>query len=307
MIDAKAYRSKVLLFGEYSVIQKSQALAVPFSMFSGRLEFRQSSELELKKGSLTDPEFLSFYKYILMAVKESKLPYDFDTSSFRFDIDQGLYFKSTIPAGFGLGSSGALCAALFAKYGTCHDKNLNVLKNCLAELESHFHGKSSGLDPLVSYLDKPILQKSESELLTVDYHHKKQGRGGVFLINTGRPRRTEPLVSLFLEKCKMEEFRKFCAEELAQTTDRCINYLLEFQDDKLWDECHKLSVHQYEHFLPMIPPLYRELWKKGLDSDVYKLKLCGAGGGGFLMGMTKDMAKAEESLKHPLKKLFSLF
>ena len=307
MTDLASYKSKVLLFGEYSVIQKSQALAVPFDMFSGKLEFRQSSELELKKGSFTDQELLLFYKYILMAVKESKTAYEFDTSSLRFDIDQGLYFKSTIPAGFGLGSSGALCAALFAKYGKCDESDLKILKSCLAELESHFHGRSSGLDPLVSYLNKPVLQTNNSELITVDYRAKNKGNGGLFLINTGRPRRTEPLVSLFLEKCKTEEFRKFCTEDLAKTTDQCIRYFLEFQDEDLWNKFHELSVHQYEQFLPMIPPLYRELWKKGLDSDTYKLKLCGAGGGGFLMGLTKDLKKAEELLMHPLKKIFSLF
>jgi mevalonate kinase len=35
--------------------------------------------------------------------------------------------------------------------------------------------------------------------------------------------------------------------------------------------------------------LYREIWRKGLETDRYYLKLCGAGGGGFILGFVKDM------------------
>ena len=38
----------------------------------------------------------------------------------------------------------------------------------------------------------------------------------------------------------------------------------------------------------MIPKLFVDLWEQGLQSKSYSLKLCGAGGGGFLMGMTRD-------------------
>ena len=38
----------------------------------------------------------------------------------------------------------------------------------------------------------------------------------------------------------------------------------------------------------MIPISFRELWEKGISSSIYTLKLCGSGGGGFLLGFTKD-------------------
>jgi mevalonate kinase len=276
-------------------------------MFAGKLAFRQNTKTELDKRNNVDPEFSSFYQYLQMASKKGELQCDFDLSSFRFDMEQGLFFRSTIPAGYGLGSSGALCAAIYAKYVKDPIEDLNELNKCLAKLEAHFHGRSSGLDPLVSYVDRPILQNAESQHVTVDYASRNSGSGGLFLINTGRPRRTEPLVSLFLEKCKLDDFNIFCQEKLKPTTNACIDSFLSHDDFGLWNNFHDLSEQQYENFLPMIPPLYRELWKTGLDSNFYKLKLCGAGGGGFLMGVTKDLKKTERLLKHPLKKLYSLF
>ena len=46
----------------------------------------------------------------------------------------------------------------------------------------------------------------------------------------------------------------------------------------------------------MIPKLYRKLWKEGIDSNAYYLKLCGSGGGGFMLGFTKDFEKAQQKL-----------
>jgi len=67
-----------------------------------------------------------------------------------------------------------------------------------------------------------------------------------------------------------------------------------------------LSAFQYEHFSPMIPKLYREMWGEGLSSNDYSLKLCGAGGGGFLMGITDDFQKVKGVLaSHELRLLLS--
>ena len=55
----------------------------------------------------------------------------------------------------------------------------------------------------------------------------------------------------------------------------------------------------------MIPKLYREIWKKGLEDKTYFLKLCGAGGGGFLMGITPSLLNAAKDLSgHELRSLF---
>ena len=44
----------------------------------------------------------------------------------------------------------------------------------------------------------------------------------------------------------------------------------------------------------MIPKLFQKLWKDGLESNDYYLKLCGAGGGGFILGLTRDIENAKK-------------
>jgi len=47
----------------------------------------------------------------------------------------------------------------------------------------------------------------------------------------------------------------------------------------------------------MIPSTFHHIWKNGIDSNEYYLKLCGSGGGGYILGFTKDFEKAKKSLK----------
>lgn len=290
----KSFSSKVLLFGEYSVIKSSMALTIPFPLFEGSLRF--SSNPHNVKQSESRSELKAFWGHLNELGKSDGRFSHIDCTSFGFDIDQGLFFDSTIPAGFGVGSSGSLVAAVYERY--CKDKTENILelKDLFSKLEGHFHAKSSGLDPLVSYLDKPILVKSKNEVEVVSIPEFKSGKSALFLINTGRERRTEPLVNLFLEKCKQEEFNHLCSTELNPVTNECIESFLAGSFDDLWKAFKKLSLFQYEHFKPMIPKLYHRLWTEGLSDGRYCFKLCGAGGGGFLLGMTTD-------LEHTLKTL----
>ena len=55
---------------------------------------------------------------------------------------------------------GPFVAALYHRYsnsngnGHGHDNSIETLRRIFAQIESHFHGTSSGLDPLVSYLGR---------------------------------------------------------------------------------------------------------------------------------------------------------
>ena len=65
----------------------------------------------------------------------------------------------------------------------------------------------------------------------------------------------------------------------------------------LFERIHEIGYFQFKYFLEMIPADFRTIWLDALASDFFKLKLCGAGGGGFLLGMTFDFEKtiAKES------------
>lgn len=292
MITSKSFFSKILLFGEYSVIRNSMALSIPYPLFEGKLTFRKDQSMNI------DSELRAFSQYLHKLIQEQKNIFQFDISSFEFDLAQGLYFDSTIPQGFGAGSSGALVAAIFDRYGQEEVSLLDIrkLKQIFSQMESHFHGSSSGVDPLISYLNNPILIKNKNELGPVYLPKLNKGPGAIFLLNTRRSRKTEPLVNLFLEKCSNQHFADLCDHKLIPITNSCINNFLEGNLIELEKNFKALSHFQFEHFLPMIPKLFQDLWKKGLDSDQYYLKLCGAGGGGFLMGITRDFSKTRNLL-----------
>ena len=298
----KQFYSKVLLFGEYSVIQHSMGLCIPYPLFEGKLTFRRDNT------AVIDPELKAFSLFIKQLIDNNQLTYQFDITSFEFDISQGLYFDSTIPQGYGVGSSGALVAAVFDRYEQENHTNLDIgkLKKIFAQLESHFHGTSSGIDPLISYLNSPILIKNKNELGSVTIPSFPKGKGGIFLLNTKRSRKTEPLVNLFLEKVTNDKFNEVCESELKPITNACIENFLEANTNSLLVNFKKLSEFQFEHLSPMIPKLYRDLWIEGINSDDYFLKLCGAGGGGFLMGITRDFQKVKQVLSaHEIRLLLS--
>ena len=60
-------------------------------------------------------------------------------------IQKSLFFNSTVPAGYGLGSSAALTAAVFDSYTSVkkHSDLEDILEQ-LARMEDFFHKKSSG-------------------------------------------------------------------------------------------------------------------------------------------------------------------
>jgi len=298
----KRFYSKVILFGEYSMIQHSMGLVVPYPLFDGKLTFRRDNT------AIVDPELKAFSLYLKQLIENNQLNIQFDITSFEFDISQGLYFDSTIPQGYGVGSSGALVAAVFDRYEQESHSNLDIgkLKKIFAQMESHFHGASSGMDPLISYLNSPILIKNKNELGPVVLPKFPKGKGGIFLLNTKRSRKTEPLVNLFLEKISNEKFNQICEQEFTPITNQCIDNFLKADIDSLLVNFKKLSEFQLEHLSPMIPKLYRDLWAQGIKSEDFSLKLCGAGGGGFLMGITNDFQKTKIALKgHELRLLLS--
>ncbi|HAH25622.1 MAG TPA: mevalonate kinase, partial [Prolixibacteraceae bacterium] len=154
-LKPESFNSKLLLFGEYGLMFDAMALSIPFSRFSGSLGF----DTKQTHGE-SSSEIGKFYIY-LTSLEGQKLHFPLDLKRFKDDLGKGLYFNSNIPQQYGLGSSGALIAALFSRYAASgipvNKLSIDLLKVDFAHLEAHFHGKSSGLDPLVSFLNCPLL------------------------------------------------------------------------------------------------------------------------------------------------------
>jgi mevalonate kinase len=302
MLKDSLYYGKILLFGEYGIIQDSMGLSIPFTDYNGKL-LQPSKATDVTTKS--NKQLEAFYEHLLKLSKENYLPCNIDLTSFKSDLDAGLFFDSSIPQGFGIGSSGAIVAAIYDKYCTenkisskenISNEDILKLKLVFGKLESYYHGTSSGLDPLICYLNLPVLIKSKDNLGTVGIPNSNNGKGAVFLMNTGQIGNTQPLVQHFLERCKEEGFRSMLKNKFKKYNDASIEAFLKNEGKSLLKNVKSLSKVLYENFQPMIPKIYRKLWKEGIDSNAYYLKLCGSGGGGYMLGFTEDFEKAQHKL-----------
>lgn len=298
------FYAKVLLFGEYGIIKDSMGLSIPYADFQGCLSMEDTGS-EAADSNRSLKRYLGELRGLETA---GELPCALDLDRFERDLEAGLHFDSSIPQGFGVGSSGALVAAVYARYALepiskeAHTRDdIIALKVLFSKLEGFFHGRSSGIDPLICYLGLPLLIESPERLGTVQIPSGETGKGGIFLISSGQPGSTQSMVNIFLEKMKHEGFRTMLKEQFVRYNDACIKAFLQGKPRSLFRNLKVLSALLLDNFSPMIPDRFHELWKEGIESGDYYLKLCGSGGGGYILGFARDFEKAKTRLSeyHP--------
>lgn len=302
------YSSKILLFGEYSIVLNSFGFAIPYTLYKGSLKLMAAN-----KDRDSQKKILEFITYLKKNVKN--LP-DLDWLKINKDVNDNLFFQSNIPQGYGLGSSGALVAAFYDRYAkkkiTYHKKltksKLHKLKNILSKMESYYHGESSGIDPLNCYLGLPILIKSQKEIqISKIPEEGTLGYGGIFILDSGKPSDTSSMVSLFFKKMEDENFSLMMKNQFIKYSKICINEFLNGNFNLLFRSTKVLSEITLNNFQPMIPDKFTRLWSEGLRSNDYFFKLCGSGGGGFLLGITLDLKKTFKTLKDYKKEIIYKF
>lgn len=297
------FYSKILLFGEYGIIQDSKGLSIPYNFYNGALKTDENPSIEAISSNGHLKRFVAHLKNL--AIEQPNLV-QFDLTTLETDINNGMYFDSSIPQGYGVGSSGALVAAIYDKYAqnkitvleNLTREKLLELKTIFSQMESFFHGKSSGLDPLNSYLSIPILINSKDNIEATGIPTQSfDGKGAVFLIDSGIIGETAPMVNIFMENLKDQGFRNMLKTQFVKYTDSCVENFLGGDMKSLFANTKKLSKVVLNHFKPMIPEQFHSIWQKGIDTNDYYLKLCGSGGGGYILGFTQDIEKAKQSLK----------
>ena len=303
------FYAKILLFGEYGIIKNSKGLSIPYNYYKGALRMDKNTSIE----ALASNQKLQDFALYLATIDTDLV--QFDLEKLTSDLGKGMYFDSSIPQGYGVGSSGALVAAIYDRYAVekitvlenLTRTKLTKLKTIFSEMESFFHGKSSGLDPLNSFLSLPILIHSKSNIEPTGIPSQSQhGNAAVFLLDSGMTGETAPLVSIFLDNFEVPTFRKMMKDEFIAISDRCIEHFLEGDISALFSDVKKLSSVVLHHFTPMIPKRFHAIWKKGLETNAYYLKLCGSGGGGYILGFTQDLPKAKALLAdHKLEVVYT--
>ncbi|HEX8270034.1 MAG TPA: mevalonate kinase [Flavobacterium sp.] len=297
------FYSKILLFGEHAINKGSRGLSIPYNFFKGALKMDDNPSEEAKKSNASLQRFVQHLENLQ---REQPDLVTFNLKTLNENVAAGMYFDSSIPQGYGIGSSGALVAAIYDQYA---DDKITVLENLTREkllklkqifskMESFFHGTSSGLDPLNSYLSIPILINSHDNIEATGIPTQSlSGKGAVFLLDSGMVKETAPMVSIFMESLKDKGFRAMVKNQFVKHTDACIDNFLHGDMKSLFTNTKELSKVVLNNFKPMIPEQFHGIWQKGIDTNDYYLKLCGSGGGGYILGFTEDLEKAQASLK----------
>ncbi|MBK8565949.1 MAG: hypothetical protein IPN76_22065 [Saprospiraceae bacterium] len=291
------FPAKLLLFGEHTVNLGSHALAVPLPLFSGKWAHApqlSSSELAARQQQL--PQFAD---YLDDLQKRGELLVKLNVASLKQELSKGLVFESNIPTGYGAGSSGAIVAAVL-KYWVSEERDIPVveLKKAVAQMEAFFHGTSSGTDPLVCYLQKPILLGGEEGAQAMNLPSNvqaiaegetpKKGCHTIFLLDTGIQRSATPLIAYFMKQSKGITLAGRIAFSLIHSVQGAIDSFFSSKPHAVYEHFGAIGRFQYRFLRGLIPVKYRKLWAASTESDLFKLKVCGAGGGGFILGMTKD-------------------
>ncbi len=273
------YPSKILLFGEHSVLKGGSALAIPTLRFYGKWKLSKNN---------FHHHLVHFFEYLVQLEQDEKLLAKLDLVAFQQMLKQGLSFESNIPLGYGLGSSGALIAGIYDVFAKEKISDLAKLKLIFAQLESHFHGTSSGFDPLICYLNKAVLIKNQF-IQTAEVPSTKSNLGELFLFDAQKNRQTGELVNWFMAQCEQKKYLEKVQQSLLPAVDTAVTTLLQNDFEQLFIALEQISIFQLQYFQPMIPNSIRPVWETMLSGEEHRLKLCGAGGGGFFLGITKNM------------------
>ena len=283
------YYSKVILFGEYSMIFDSTALMVPLKQFSAQWRF--ASHLEASGGKASNISLQSFADY-LSTVDELKNI--IDLQRLNHELYYGLFLSSNVPSGYGLGSSGTLVAAVYDAYAKQKTDDYLKLKEIFGKMERYFHGSSSGIDPLQCYLGKPFHITSKGVQLLTDDFLKKDIH--ICLIDTKIKSNTKPLVNHFKKQREDPGFlRRFQAEYLP-SVKACIDTMVSGDTELFFHSLKQLTKGQMEYLRPMITDNTLDLFTQDYDFH-FGVKISGSGGGGYVLGFTDDVEKASGLLK----------
>ena len=267
--------ASLLLFGEYSVLkeQPSLAMAIPLNVVIG--------------ASLTDNTDISFE----FAYPEPDLNYaqlksyaNHDAVIFRENIIPGIQIRhiidlfkqklgnkglkvriiSEIPPQCGLGSSGALCAALSVVIHCLINNNPSEINSTLNEtisniqtnelfdeifkfaweLEDLFHKPSSGVAPFISLVGC----KNELPLLFASKNTNTEKNYGALCLTEGKSIKLDNLKSFFWERCEFAavysgDKRKDATSAFVESTFRKI-------EKRVKGVVHRFNVHLGDIPLP---------------------------------------------------------
>ncbi len=299
ILSNRRFSGKLLLFGEHSVIDGSKALVIPWPEVSAVLAINPQP---LGSIDLASNHILVEFAKWLKENEDSALP-ELDIARMFVDIEQGLCLQSSIPMGYGMGSSGALCAAIYNEYGKKKiefsedpdTEKLLAVKKMLGAMESWFHGTSSGIDPLCIYFNLPLVIEGNGKMKTWRIENLRKSGLQVFLLDTGLTGNTGKLVTDFRMKLLGQSLNESFTKQYIPLVNEIVGEFVEGRPS--YDSLVQLSLFQWRIFHDMIPGTFCRIWEYGFNWEYYICKLLGSGGGGYILGFTPDFDYTRECLR----------
>lgn len=261
-LPSRQYPAKVILYGEYTVLIGGDILAVPYDQFFASWQLRVGA---------VDSRLVDYLEYLrgqeIPSISIHKV------NELQSLVERGAYLESNIKTGSGLGSSGSVVAAIYDICKVSNKIDASVLLQTFAQMESYFHGNSSGIDPLVSYTRSVVHKAGHMVQLYQDICLPS-----FELHDSEIARDTKKLVARF--KSRIESDLIFASEinEMQRINTSLIRSLL--IGDLSESDIKALSKLQLHTMSEYIPNQVRNQW---MSDPAHIWKICGAGGGGYFL------------------------
>jgi mevalonate kinase len=279
--------SKLLLFGEHSVLMGSPAVILPLWKFPARLRIPEREAIEAHLDS--NEQLSQFYHYL--AAHPDWFEGHIHLKNFKDTLKKGVFLESLIPIGYGLGSSASVCVAVYKVFGKTNLKELNQLKIFYSRMESFFHGKSSGLDPVAVHVNKPILVDG-IKIQVIEHQHKFIDESiHTYLLDSGISRNASAIIETFQAELQNEVFKNAFLNDYLPILQSIKENVIKEQPIG-WDLLKAVSSQQLTYFRKLIPEPVYAIWKQSISDKNTCIKLLGAGGGGyFLVFSEKELSE----------------
>lgn len=265
------YPSKLLLFGEYLVLQQGAALAIPDERYQTQWVKKEKSDPEMVEylTYLKDQEFLKSYLNFNRLEKH---------------LNAGWKLESNIPRHVGLGSSASFVAAVYDRYKTKKDAEVSMsqFQQIFSLMENYMHGTSSGFDPLPIYFRQPILRKNNQSVL-VSSKISCLDQWTLELIDSGSPREKNHWIQKFLDKVKADKEFATRIDTLTKVNNKMVEAVIKNEKRIAENLLTTYSENQYYLFDEWIPESMKIHWEESMKDPNYIVKILGAGGGGFFL------------------------
>lgn len=296
MDTAKKYYAKLMLTGEYAVMLGGEALTVPLRKFYASLKQRDhASDPEILQKSFSSLKKLHAH---IDNIPGKRFHAKVNSSIFNKLLDEEYYIDTSIPERYGVGSSAAVSAIIYDQFfETRTDLTLQQMQEDLAAIESCFHGRSSGVDALSSYLDSPLHFTARGPVILDIDPLQVLPAYRFFLLDSRTAYNTAPLVGYFTSQMNKSEFSEVISKDLLVLNTKFIGSLLNKAGHDAALIFRAISDLQWKHFRKMIPESIEDIWIGGQVSNTYYLKLNGSGGG-YVLGIThqESITSTEEQL-----------